>query len=87
MSNFMQWMFEKLASRKEKKARNKQEKLERMSCRTINVVEFNGKLYVAYDDIPVVPVSSLSVEVEKVVAAARQDYLVWRNKFGESYGV
>lgn len=87
MSNFMQWVFKKIASRKEKKARNKQEKLERMSCRTINVVEFNGKLYVAHNDIPVVPISSLNIEAEKVVAAARQDYLVWRKKFGGSYDI
>lgn len=83
MANFMQWLSEKRLAHKEKKARAKQEMMERKSYSVINVVEFNGKLFVSHNGIPIVAVSNLSTDVEKVVANSRKDYLAWENKFGK----
>ncbi len=81
MSNFMQWLSDKLTAHKERKARAKREMLEQMGCEDINVIEFGGALYVSHNGIPVVPVSLLNADVEKVVAASRKTYLQWQTKF------
>lgn len=52
-----------------------------MSCMAINVTEFNGKLYVSHDGIPIVPVENLNENVENVVADSRKSYLAWKEKF------
>ncbi len=83
MSNFIEWLSAKKTAYKEKKSRAKQETLEHMGYTAINVIEFNGKLYVSHNGVPVVPVTSLNTEVEKVVAASRKDFLAWKSKFAK----
>lgn len=55
--------------------------LDNLSCRNINVIEFNGRLYVAYSGVPIVRVDDLKVKVPEILAQAREDYLAWKEKF------
>lgn len=55
--------------------------LERISCEIINVIEFNGRLYIAYDGEPIVRIDDLKAKVPEILEQAREDYLAWRAKF------
>lgn len=55
--------------------------LENISCKSINVIEFNGRLYIAHDGVPIVRVDGLKTKASDVLAQAREDYLAWRAKF------
>lgn len=55
--------------------------LENISCKSINVIEFNGRLYIAHDGVPIVRVDDLKTKAPDVLAQAREDYLAWRAKF------
>ena len=55
--------------------------LENISCKCINVTEFNGHLYIAYDGVPVVRVDDLKTKAPELLAQAREDYLAWRAKY------
>ncbi len=83
MSIFTQWLSSKRTAFRERRARAKQESLEHLGYTTINVVEFDGKLYVSYNGIPIVPASSLTVEIEKAVSESRVSFLKWKNKFAK----
>jgi hypothetical protein len=78
---FMQWLSKKITDRKQRKAQTNQQRLERLSCESLNVIEFNGKLYVSHQGAPIIPVSALNMDVEKMLVGARKDYLAWINKF------
>lgn len=81
MTNLMEWWSEHRIASKERKNRESKEITECMSCMAINVTEFNGKLYVSHDGIPIVPVENLNENVENVVADSRKSYLAWKEKF------
>lgn len=55
--------------------------LENISCKSINVIEFNGRLYIAHDGVPIVRVDDLKAKAPEILAQAREDYLAWRAKF------
>lgn len=55
--------------------------LEKRSCESINVTEFNGCLYIAHDGVPIVRVDDLKAKAPEILAQAREDYLAWRAKF------
>lgn len=55
--------------------------LDNLSCKAINVIEFNGRLYISYSGVPVVRVDDLKVKVPEILAQAREDYLAWKEKF------
>ncbi|GAY31061.1 hypothetical protein [Prevotella sp. MGM2] len=55
--------------------------LEQMSCKSINVIEFNGCLFIAHDGVPIVRVDDLKAKAPEILAQAREDYLAWRAKF------
>lgn len=61
------------------KRRDKQ--LENISCTNINVIEFNGCLYISYKGVPIVRTDSLKAKAPEILAQAREDYLAWRAKF------
>ena len=46
LEQIKQWWSDFVKDRKEKQAVKKQKALERMSCEVVNVMEFDGKLYV-----------------------------------------
>ena len=86
LKQIKQWWSDFVKDREEKQAVKKQKTLERMSCEVVNVMEFDGKLYVSHNGVPVVPVESLSITVEKLLAQSRKSYLAWQTKFGDRYG-
>lgn len=55
--------------------------LENLSCENINVMEFNGRLYVSYKGVPIVRVEDLKVKATELLAQSRVDYLNWKEKF------
>lgn len=46
----------------------------------INVTEFDGRIYISYDGIPIVRVEDLKVKPTELLAQARLDYLDWKEK-------
>lgn len=86
LSQIKQWWSDFAKEREEIQAAKKQKALEHMSCEVVNVMEFNGKLYVSYNGAPVVPVENLNVTVEKLLVQSRKSYLDWQTKFGYRYG-
>lgn len=63
-------------------------KLENISCKSINIIEFNGHLYISHNGVPIVRVEDLRAKGPEVLSnmcealrQARKDYLAWREKF------
>ncbi len=68
--------------RSQAKCQERQTKrLENISCQSINVAEFNGRLYISHDGVPIVRVDDLKAKAPEILAQAREDYLAWRAKF------
>lgn len=65
------------AARQQKRVQH----LNNLSCESINVTEFNGRLYIAYNGVPIVRVDDLKVKAPELLAQAREDYLAWKAKF------
>ncbi|MCM1140775.1 MAG: hypothetical protein NC453_19570 [Muribaculum sp.] len=55
--------------------------LDNLSCESINVMEFDGRVYVSYKGVPVVRVEDLKVKTPELLAQSRADYLAWKAKF------
>lgn len=55
--------------------------LDNLSCENLNVTEFNGRLYISYNGIPVVRVDDLKGKAPDILAQSREDYLLWKDKF------
>lgn len=55
--------------------------LEKTSCKSINVIEFNGRLYIAHDGVPIVRVEDLKSKAPDILVQSREDYLAWRERF------
>lgn len=55
--------------------------LNNLSCENLNVIEFNGRLYISYNGVPVVRVDDLKGKVPDILAQSREDYLLWKDKF------
>lgn len=78
----MRQFFKKLreqyhAARLQKRAKH----LDNLICESINVTEFNGLLYIAYNGVPIVRVDDLKVNAPELLAQSREDYLAWKAKF------
>lgn len=59
----------------------KTRQLKNMSCQCINVIEFNGSLFIAYSGVPIVRVDDLKAKAPEILAQAREDYLAWKVRF------
>lgn len=66
--------------------------LEKESCASIQVMEFNGKLYIAYNDMPIVRVERLkemeatsTTTIANVLTESRKDLILWQKKFNHLY--
>lgn len=55
--------------------------LDNLSCENLNVTEFNGRLYISYNGVPVVRVDDLKGKAPDILAQSREDYLLWKDKF------
>ena len=67
------------AAKQQKRVQN----LKNLSCESINVMEFNGRLYIAYNGVPVVRVDDIKIKVTDLLAQSREDYLTWKVKFNQ----
>ncbi len=67
------------AIKKERQAKE----LENLSCEQINVIEFNGRLYISYKGVPIVRVDELKAKAPEILAQSREDFLLWKQKFSE----
>lgn len=65
----------------EAKQKKREQYLAKTSWEDINVIEFNGRIYISYQDVPIVRVDNLKVEATELLAQAREDYVAWCNKF------
>lgn len=80
--NFIGRRFDSLKERRRNsKLEKRTRKLDILSCETINVMEFNGRLYVAFDGVPIVRVDDLKVKTPELLAQSREDFLAWKAKF------
>lgn len=75
------WLMSAISQLKAQKELKRQNSLKRLSCTDINVVEFNGRLYIAYQGVPVVRVDDLKVKAPELLSQAREDYLMWKELF------
>lgn len=55
--------------------------LNNLSCENINIIEFNGRLYISYKGVPIVRTEDLKVKAPELLAQSREDYLAWKAKF------
>lgn len=83
IQSIRQWWSEQKKSRQIMRAAKVQSRREQMSCEIINVMEFNGKLYVSHNGAPIVPIDNLNVEISTILAQSRRDYLAWIEKFND----
>ena len=65
----------------EQKKVKRRKTLNKLSCADINVIEFNGRLYIAYQGIPVVRTDDLKIKAPELLSQSRVDYLIWKEMF------
>ncbi len=82
-SAISEWLKRKREQSQEAQQQKRNRSLAKTSWEKINVIEFEGRIYIAYNDIPIVRVDDLKVKVPELIAQAREDYLLWKEKFEE----
>lgn len=75
-----------VTSHNKKVTQKRESEMVKESCNRLQVMEFNGSLYIAYNGAPVVRVDRLNVEPAKLLTEARKDFVAWRKQFGGRYG-
>lgn len=55
--------------------------LDNMSCESINVIEFNGRIHISYNGVPIVRVDDLKVKAPELLTQSREDWMAWKAKF------
>lgn len=76
---FLKWKQDYRARQAQKRAIM----LDNLSCEDINVMEFNGRLYISHNGVPIVRVEDLKVKAPELLVQAREDYLAWKSKFNK----
>lgn len=77
LKSFRQW----LTNRSKRRHYKRRRLLDNMSCESINITEFNGAVYIAFNGKPIVRTNRLNTSVIDVLAQSRQDYLAWKEQF------
>lgn len=62
-----QWWLKLKSKRKAKKEAEHANHLKMISCTSINVMEFSGKLYVSYNGVPIVNVERLNINCSRFI--------------------
>lgn len=73
-----------LTRHREAAQRRRGRQLAAASQRIIQVMEFNGRLYVAYNDEPILPASALNADIPEALNAARRAWVEHRSNFTTS---
>lgn len=50
------------------------EKIKRDALETLQVMEFNGKLYIAYDGVPIISADLINMDLPEALIEARETY-------------
>lgn len=85
LENVRGWWRSLISAHSKKSAEKREAEMTRESCSTLQVTEFNGSLYIAYNGAPVVRVDRLNIEPAKLLTEARKDFVAWRKQFGRHY--
>lgn len=79
MINFKQIVSDWLKRRNERQAAQRTARNNRRASELVNVVEYNGELYVAYNAVPLVPIKELKGDVTKLLPYMRATFITWAN--------
>ena len=77
------WLSAKREARRKKQAALRAAALVRESEERVQAREFNGEVYVCYNNVPLVPADGLTWEVPTALAVAREAWLKWKEKEAE----
>ena len=79
--NIFQQFTNWLSNRNINKEAKREHELNCLSCDSINVMEYDGKLYISHNGVPIVNADCLSVGITDALVESRKGYLSWKNKF------
>lgn len=80
VTNIKMWLSAERKARRERKAAQKVAALERESKERVQAREFNGEVYLCYNNVPLVPADGLSWDIPTALAVARESWLKWKDK-------
>ena len=80
VTNIKMWLSAERKARRERKAAQKAAALERESKERVQAREFNGEVYLCYNNVPLVPADGLSWDIPTALAVARESWLKWKDK-------
>lgn len=76
--NICQWFAKKREDHRKKQETKRKVQNELTAREDINVTEFDGRIYISYDGIPIVRVEDLKVKPTELLVQARKDFLSWQ---------
>lgn len=74
------WLSAKREARRKKQAALRAAALVRESEERIQAREFNGEVYLCYNNVPLVPADGLAWDIPTTLAVARESWLKWKEK-------
>ena len=74
------WLSAKREARRKKQAALRAAALVRESEERIQAHEFNGEVYLCYNNVPLVPDDGLAWDIPTTLAVARESWLKWKEK-------
>lgn len=74
------WLSAKREARRKKQAALRAAALVRESEERIQTREFNGEVYLCYNNVPLVPDDGLAWDIPTTLAVARESWLKWKEK-------
>lgn len=72
------WLSAKREARRKKQAALRAAALVRESEERIQAREFNGEVYLCYNNVPLVPDDGLAWDIPTTLAVARESWLKWK---------
>ena len=74
------WLSAKREARRKKQAALRAAALVRESEERIQAREFNGEVYLCYNNVPLVPDDGLAWDIPTTLAVAHESWLKWKEK-------
>ena len=74
------WLSAKREARRKKQAALRAAALVRENEERIQAREFNGEVYLCYNNVPLVPDDGLAWDIPTTLAVARESWLKWKEK-------
>lgn len=76
----MAWLRAQRGLARERRRMSAERRLERMSEREVQVMEYGGTLYIAHGGVPLLPVDGLKWDIGAALAAMRGAYVEWHGR-------